>query len=140
MVIDYTLPKRSPTKLQRLRNVLFDKETDLDTICRAFVDYSSVNEYAVFENATDGRRILSLIPKRGNVRYASGVKKRFNELIIPFEVEPAKDVLLIDGKTKCLYLTLTYDTKRCDFKKAWLNVGVELNRFAFGIKKFTVGF
>jgi hypothetical protein len=135
MVIDYSLPKRSPTALQRLRSALFDKETDLDAICRAFVDYSSVNEYAVFENANDGRRILSLVPKRGNVRYASGVKKRFNELIIPFEMEPAKDVLLVEGKTNCLYLTLTYDTKRCDFKTAWLNVGVEFNRFASGIKK-----
>ena len=81
-----------------------------DVICGAFVDYSSVDEYAVFQNSVDARRILSLVPKRGNVRYASGVKKRFNELIIPFEVEPAKDVLLVDGKTNCLSLTLTYDT------------------------------
>ena len=135
MVIDYCLPKRSPTKLQRLRSVLFDRETDLDVICRAFVDYSSIDEYASFENVVDGRRVLSLVPKRGNVRYASGVKKRFNELIIPFEDEPSKDVLLVEGKTNCLYLTLTYDTKRCDFKTAWLNVGVELNRFASGVKK-----
>jgi hypothetical protein len=135
MVIDYSLPRRFLTALQGLRSVLFDKETDLDFICQSFVDYSSIDEYVSFENVIDKRRILSLVPKRGNVRYASGVKKRFNELIIPFEVEPAKDVLLVDGKTNCLYLTLTYDTKLCDFKTAWLNIGVELNRFASGVKK-----
>jgi hypothetical protein len=135
MVIDYSLPRRSPTKLQRLRSVLFDKETDLDVICRAFVEYSSIDEYVPFENVIDGRRILSLVPKRGNVKYASAVKKRFEELIKPFELKPELDVTVENGYTNVLFQTLTFDTKLSDFKTAWLTIGVELNRYVANLAK-----
>ena len=40
-------------------------------------------------------------------------------------------------KTRALWVTLTYDIKRCSFKEAWSNVGVEFNRFmAYVRKKF----
>jgi hypothetical protein len=32
-------------------------------------------------------------------------------------------------KTKALFVTFTYHTKRCSFKDAWLMIGVEFNRF-----------
>jgi len=40
-------------------------------------------------------------------------------------------------RTRALWVTLTYDVKRCDFKDAWRNIGVEFNRFmAYVRKKF----
>jgi len=75
MVIDYALPKHSLTKLQRLRSVLFDKETDLEVICRAFIDYSSIDEYVPFENVVDGRRILSLVPKTWKCKVCLGCQE-----------------------------------------------------------------
>ena len=38
-------------------------------------------------------------------------------------------------KTRALWVTLTYDSKRCSFKEAWPNVGVEFNRFMSFIRK-----
>jgi hypothetical protein len=38
-------------------------------------------------------------------------------------------------KTRALFVTLTYDTKRCSFGDAWKNIGVEFNRFMSYVRK-----
>jgi len=38
-------------------------------------------------------------------------------------------VTVENGCTNVLFQTLTFDTKLCDFKTAWLTIGVELNRY-----------
>ena len=138
MVIDYSLPRRSPTILQQLRSDLDDKETNVEVICKEFLRYATKDEYAIFESRLlDGsvRRVASLVSKRGNVKYVSGVKKRFDELIVPFELMPNNDVLLVNGKTSVLYQTLTYDAKLCDFKTCIRRIGVEVNRYLSNLKK-----
>ena len=76
--------------------------------------------------------------KRGNDVYRSRVSRRFAGLC-----SRAEDLVFFNPKdrgtkrTRALWVTLTNDTKRCSFKEAWRNVGVEFNRFmAYVRKKF----
>ena len=76
--------------------------------------------------------------KRGNNVYRHRVYKRFNELS-----SIDKDLVFFnpkdrgEKKTKALWVTLTYDNKRCSFTKAWQNIGKEFNQFrSYICKKF----
>jgi len=76
--------------------------------------------------------------KRGNDVYRFRVYRRFKGLY-----SIANDVVFFNPKdrgvkrTRALWVTLTYHTKRCEFGDAWRNVGVEFNRFmAYVRKKF----
>ena len=76
--------------------------------------------------------------KRGNDVYRWRVYRRFKGLC-----SMADDVVFFNPKdrgakrTRALWVTLTYDVKRCSFKEAWPNIGVEFNRFmAYVRKKF----
>ena len=76
--------------------------------------------------------------KRGNDVYRSRVSRRFKGV-----ASRAENAVFFNPKdrgikrTRALWVTLTNDTKRCSFKEAWVNIGVEFNRFtAFVRKKF----
>jgi len=76
--------------------------------------------------------------KRGNDVYRKRVSSRFKGI-----VSRAENAVFFNPKdrgvkrTRALWVTLTYDTKRCSFKDGWVNIGVEFNRFmAFTRKKF----
>ncbi len=125
------------TRLQRLRSRLDSDSVTLKVICSEFIASRS-DEYAIFErHSPDGKvqRCASLVSKRGNVKYASNVRRRFGEIKKPFELMPENNNFVADGKTTVLFLTLTYDTKLCGFKTAWRNIGVEWNRFMSRVKK-----
>jgi len=74
--------------------------------------------------------------KRGNDVYRFRVYRRFKGIC-----SRAEDLVFFNPKdrgvkkTRALWVTLTYDVKRCSFKDAWLNVGVEFNRFMAHIRK-----
>jgi hypothetical protein len=76
--------------------------------------------------------------KRGNDVYRKRVSRRFKGI-----ASRAENAVFFNPKdrgvkrTRALWVTLTYDTKRCSFKDGWVNIGVEFNRFmAFTRKKF----
>ena len=76
--------------------------------------------------------------KRGNDVYRSRVYRRFKGLS-----SRAEDLTFFNRKsrgikkTRALWVTLTYDSKRCEFGDAWRNLGIEFNRFiAYVRKKF----
>jgi len=76
--------------------------------------------------------------KRGNDVYVWRTKKRLNwlsgmENIKFFNI---KDVAT-DKKvySQALWITLTYDTKRCSKDEAWRNIGVEYNRFISALRR-----
>ena len=76
--------------------------------------------------------------KRGNDIYRKRVSCRFKGI-----VSRAENAIFFNPKdrgakkTRALWVTLTYDTKHCSFKDAWVNIGVEFNRFmAFTRKNF----
>jgi len=68
--------------------------------------------------------------KRGNDVYRNRVYRRFKGLS-----SMAKEFVFFNPKdrqemtTKALWVTLTYDNKRCSFTKAWWNIGKEFNKF-----------
>jgi hypothetical protein len=74
--------------------------------------------------------------KRGNDVYRSRVKsrfaglKRYSENIVFFNPKSR-------GKkvTRALWVTLTYDTKRCLYGEAWDNIGAEFNRFMSYVRR-----
>jgi len=74
--------------------------------------------------------------KRGNDVYRYRVNKRFKGLS-----SMAKETVFFNPKergikkTQALWITLTYDLKRCSFKDGWQNIGVEFNRFMAFIRK-----
>jgi hypothetical protein len=69
--------------------------------------------------------------KRGNDVYRRKVKKRFEA----FDTVPNasffndSDIAKGTAFTPCLFFTLTYDTKFCSLEDAWLNIGIEFNRW-----------
>ncbi|MCW3985975.1 MAG: protein rep [Candidatus Bathyarchaeota archaeon] len=74
--------------------------------------------------------------KRGNDVYRYRVYKRFKGLS-----SMADEIVFFNPKergvkqTRALWITLTYDLKRCLFNEAWRNIGVEFNRFMAFIRK-----
>jgi len=74
--------------------------------------------------------------KRGNDVYCWRVSRRFRGLC-----SKADDLIFFNAndrgvkRTRALWVTLTYDPKRCSFKDAWRNVGVEFNKFMAYIRK-----
>jgi len=74
--------------------------------------------------------------KRGNDVYFARIRKRLQQLL---EICKEDHKLIWkdeDGYyTQFLYLTLTYDTKRCSIREAWENIGKEWNRFLSYLKK-----
>jgi hypothetical protein len=75
--------------------------------------------------------------KRGNDVYQRRVKQRFSfiedmEERRFFEVG---HVLAGTAKTPLLWITLTYDTKRCSRREAWENVGKEYNRWISALRR-----
>lgn len=74
--------------------------------------------------------------KRGNDVYRFRVYHRFKDLC-----SMADDLVFFDAKTRgakrtrALWVTLTYDTKRCEFGDAWRNIGVEFNRFTAYVRR-----
>jgi hypothetical protein len=84
-------------------------------------------------NAGDFEYVAVKCAKRGNDVYLSRVENRLRGLgsHVPnmnfdFEKSPF---------TNMLFITLTYDTKRCSFDEAWKNIGVEFNRWRANIRK-----
>lgn len=74
--------------------------------------------------------------KRGNDVYRYRVYKRFKGLS-----SMAEETVFFNPKergvkkTQALWVTLTYDRKRCSFNDGWQNIGVEFNRFMAHIRK-----
>jgi hypothetical protein len=126
------------SSLERLRPRLYKKETTIEEISEAYLGWVSNNQYMIFEqkrHRSPIRQIASLIPKRGNIKYAYRVRRKFREFILPFEYEQKKSEIIVEGKTKVLFLTLTFDPSICDFKTAWDSVGYFWNIFMASVRR-----
>jgi hypothetical protein len=78
--------------------------------------------------------------KRGNDVYVWRVKKRLGWLFKISEKD-VKFFSVSDFKpnkkifTQAIWITLTYDVKRCSKEEAWENIGVEWNRFISALRR-----
>jgi hypothetical protein len=117
---------------------------ELNNIFEAWVNYDEglilqEQNLKTFEKKTIGVKAS----KRGNDVYRWRIKNRLKEIE---ELADLQDIIFfspfVDGvseevnpKTPCLFITFTYDTKRCTRHAAWENIGIEFNRAVSWLKK-----
>lgn len=115
-----------------------------EDIEKEYLKWVSINEYLIFEykeHLGKRRYMVSLCPKRGNPKYAYNVKRKFQELSLPFEYEKKQlfknptSQYNSELHTNVLFITLTFDTKLTDYKTAWQTIGKNWNKFLSNIKK-----
>lgn len=132
------------SSLERLRSVLYHKETTQEVISEKYSEWVSNNQYLIFEQKRHHspiRQIASLVPKRGNPKYAWKVRKRWREFTFPFEyqqkLETEKgDLANIDETTtNVLFLSLTWDVNFCDWKTAWDSISYFWNLMVANLRR-----
>jgi hypothetical protein len=132
------------SSLKRLRNVLYDKETTQEMISIAYHNWVLDNKYLIFEqkrHRSPVRQIASLVPKRGNPKYAWKVRKRWQEFTLPFEYQQKIDtergnlVSSNETLTNVLFLSLTWDPNICDWKTAWDSISYFWNGFVSNLRR-----
>ena len=111
-----------------------------DEIVERYVEWVIVATYMILSrwNASESKNDVFAVKcaKRGNDVYRSRVYHRFKGLS-----SSAEELDFFNPKdrgakkTRALWVTLTYDAKRCEFGEAWRNVGIEFNRFMAHVRK-----
>ena len=106
----------------------------LDQIVEQYREWVSKNVYMILAkwNSKKWKNDVFAVKcaKRGNDVYRSRVESRFRGLI-----HHSENLVFFNPKdrgkktTSALWITSTYDTKRCLYGEAWENIGVEFNRF-----------
>ena len=106
----------------------------LDQIVEQYEEWVSETVYMIFTkwNKKKWKNDVFAVKcsKRGNDVYRSRVKRRFTGL-----TQYSENIVFFNPKdrgkknTRALWITLTYDSKRCSYGEAWENIGVEFNRF-----------
>jgi len=107
-------------------------------IIERYVEWGSEVKYMILSRWDGSKNEVYAVKcaKRGNDVYRWRVSRRFKGLC-----SMAEDLVFFDPKdrgvkkTRALWVTLTYDIKLCDFKDAWLNIGIEFNRFMAHVHK-----
>jgi hypothetical protein len=132
------------TSLRQLRSFLYHKETTQETISENYSEWVSSDKYLIFEQKRHHspiRQIASLVPKRGNRKYAWKVRKRWQEFTFPFEYQQKLDaekddlVKINETTTNVLFLTLTWDINFCDWKTAWDSISYFWNLFVANLRR-----
>jgi len=132
------------TSLKHLRSALYHKETTQETILERYVDWVSNNQYLIFEqkrHRSPIRQIVSLVPKRGNPKYAWRVRKQWREFTLPFEYQQKIDVEkgeyqpISEVSTNVLFVSLTWDHDFCDWKTAWDSVSYFWNLMVANLRR-----
>ena len=114
----------------------FDLLEDLFSFWRDFSEYVILRRARVDPRSfkTTWEYVAVKCSKRGNDVYVSRIKRRFkflNRLVPDLEFFKPSDFKVNKNlpSSKAMWLTLTYDTKRCSRREAWENIGHEWNRF-----------
>lgn len=139
---DLELPQAST--LKRLRKVLYDKETTQEVVSLAYHNWVLDNKYLIFEqkrHRSPIRQIASLVPKRGNPKYAWKVRKQWQEFTFPFEYQQKLDMengcldSTTETMTNVLFLSLTWDVNICDWKTAWDSISYFWNLMVANLRR-----
>ncbi|MCW4019378.1 MAG: hypothetical protein NWF00_11990 [Candidatus Bathyarchaeota archaeon] len=132
------------SSLKRLRSVLYNKETTQEVICETYKKWASNHQYLLFEQKRHRcpvRQIASLVPKRGNAKYAWKVRKQWREITLPFEYQKKLDLetghitKISETTTNVLFLSLTWDVNFCDWKTAWDSISYFWNLFVANLRR-----
>jgi hypothetical protein len=115
-----------------IRNLFMNNFYDADNVVSSYLEWLVQFFYAVFYRFVDGdfEYIVLHGLKRGDDRYSYRVCKKFNKLssfgedLVYFKYGTRNYV-----KSGALLVTLEYDSNKTNLSDAWLNVGVDFNRF-----------
>lgn len=127
-----------PLNLQKIKSIIHNPETTLDVIEKYYLLWVNRDQLLVFQQThfhSPTRYFASLMPKRGNKKYAYNVKRNFQGLYLPFEYEQHINPTVDETLTNVLFVTLTYDTKLCDFKTAWDTISADWNRYVSRLRR-----
>ncbi|WGM88579.1 MAG: hypothetical protein NUK63_06545 [Candidatus Bathyarchaeum tardum] len=110
-------------------------------IVEKYSEWVSEDTYMIFDRLDlrnyEHKTFAIKCSKRGNDVYRKRVYRRFRELSnLANEADffNPKD-RTNDKTTRALFVTLTYDTKRCSLDSAWENMGLEFNCFMAYVRK-----
>ena len=134
-------------RLNYARGYFFRAENSLDLLEELYVYWRDFHEYLVLRSehvnaktwSSEWKYVAVKCSKRGNDIYVSRVKRRLNwlgngENVYFFDIsdfKPNKKVL-----TSALWVTLTYDTKRCSRFEAWeKQIGIDFNCFISALRR-----
>lgn len=106
----------------------------LDQLVDQYVEWVKDNTYMILTkwNKQKWKNDVFAVKcaKRGNDVYVSRVKSRFRDL-----EKHSEDILFFNQKdrgskkTQALFVTLTYDSKLCQYGQAWEQIGTQFNGF-----------
>jgi len=128
---------RNSLGLLRLRNTRewFYQEGNLDGLVDVYREWRDQPEYlhlAKFVGDEKVAEVAVLCSKRGNSIYRHRLKRRLAPLL---DLKGLPEGNRSWNKTRLLFVTLTYDTKRCSPREAWLSISDEFNRWIALLRK-----
>jgi len=121
-----------------LKSLLDKTEKPLKDIVTEYLEWVKNDQYLIFQQTkfhSPTRYFASLVPKRGNKKYAHRIKQRFRELSFPFEHQKQKTKNISETTTNVLFITLTYDQSQCHFQTSWDAISYYWNKFMANIRK-----
>ena len=117
------------------------RKYSVSEIVEKYSEWVSEDTYMIFDRLDlrnyEHKTFAIKCSKRGNDVYRKRVYRRFKELsALASEADFFNPKDRNKNKTtRALFVTLTYDTKRCSLDCAWENIGLEFNRFMAYIRK-----
>jgi len=133
--------RRGVPRLKLLREAVAEFNAGLDVLVDTYEEWVSVREFirlrVFYDDDVKPSEIITLeCRKRGNGLYRWWVRQRLRSLNNLEDIEFFNPRDRGGGKTtRVLFITLTYDTKRCDYKTAWENIGREFNRWLSAVRR-----
>jgi len=128
-------------RLSCARNYFFPLEQkDLGLLKKVFLSWQSYAEYMLImgENQQTGEKLRLAVKcsKRGNDVFAKRLKDRlgFFKAVKNVKLFTVNKAWAGQAKTNLLWVTLTYDSKRCSLNDAWINCMEEYNKFITNLR------
>ena len=126
------------SSIRAFRRDYVNLEYSIQEVESHYLEWVRDTRYMILTRYKDNKNEVFAVKcaKRGNDVYRSRVRRRFEGLS-----SMADELIFFNSKdrglkkTRALWVTLTYDSKRCSFKEAWNNIGKEFNRFMSYIRK-----
>jgi len=132
------LTKKDKIRLLQVRNEASNRLITHEELQQIYADWVHQDEYLVLAKPESRKFVAVKCSKRGNDVYKFRIENRFKELDALAGIvgeEKIFDINEANPKTNVLFVTFTYDTKRCSEKEAWVNIGTEFNRAVSHIKR-----
>jgi len=130
--------KKDKIRLLQVRNEACNRLITHEELQQIYADWVHQDEYLVLAKPESRKFVAVKCSKRGNDVYKFRIENRFKELDALAEIignDIIFDINQQDPKTNVLFVTFTYDTKRCSESKAWEQIGIEFNRAVSNIKR-----